>query len=82
MERPVESPAAELVAEIAAALSEVRRARGLRQVDVALLMGTTQSCVSDFERAKTNPELAFVARYAAAVGARLRVEVEPAEPEP
>jgi transcriptional regulator with XRE-family HTH domain len=64
-----------LLAELAAALGAVRRARGLRQADVAALMGTSQSCVSDFERAKTNPQLDFIARYAAAVGARLRVDV-------
>lgn len=64
-----------LLADLAEALGAVRRARGLRQADVAALMGTTQSCVSDFERAKTNPQLSFVARYAAAVGAELRVDV-------
>lgn len=64
-----------LLADLAAALGAVRRARGLRQADVAARMGTTQSCVSDFERAKTNPQLSFVARYAAAVGAELRVDV-------
>jgi ribosome-binding protein aMBF1 (putative translation factor) len=66
---------ATLLADLAAALGALRRARGLRQADVAALMGTSQSCVSDFERAKTNPQLLFVARYAAAVGAQLRVAV-------
>ena len=64
-----------LVAELAQALGEVRRARGLRQVDVALIMGTSQSCVSDFERGKANPQLDFVARYAAAIDADLRIAV-------
>ena len=64
-----------LLAELAAALGAARRARGLRQADVAELMGTSQSCVSDFERAKTNPQFDFIARYAAAVGADLRVAV-------
>ena len=68
-----------LVAELARALGEVRRARGLRQVDVALLMGTSQSCVSDFERGKANPQLDFVARYAAAVDATLTVAVSGSE---
>jgi transcriptional regulator with XRE-family HTH domain len=64
-----------LLAELAAALGAARRARGLRQADVAHLMGTSQSCVSDFERAKANPQFDFIARYAAAVGADLRVAV-------
>ena len=64
-----------LLAELGAALGAVRRARGMRQADVAELMGTSQSCVSDFERAKTNPQFDFIARYAAAVGAELRVAV-------
>lgn len=64
-----------LLAQLAAALGAARRARGMRQGDVALIMGTSQSCVSDFERAKANPQLDFVARYAAAVGARLTVAV-------
>lgn len=64
-----------LLADLAGALGAARRARGLRQADVAARMGTSQSCVSDFERAKTNPQISFVARYAAAVGARLTVAV-------
>ena len=71
---------ARLAADLAAALGAARRARGLRQTDVAALMGTSQSCVSEFERAKTNSELAFVARYAAAVGVELRIEVAKTEP--
>jgi transcriptional regulator with XRE-family HTH domain len=70
-----------LLAELAAALGAARRARGLRQADVAHLMGTSQSCVSDFERAKTNPQLDFVARYAVAVGARLDIAVSDGGPE-
>lgn len=66
---------ASLLAELAEALGRARRARGLRQADVARRMKTSQSCVSDFERAKTNPQVSFVARYADAVGAHLRVEV-------
>ena len=65
-----------LIADLAKALGEVRRSRGLRQADVAALMGTSQSCVSDFERGKANPQFEFVARYAAAVGADIRVEAE------
>src|SRR5688572_29204667 len=68
-------PACHLATELAAELSAVHRARGLRQAEVAARMGTAQSCVSDFERSKSNPGLDFIARYAAAVGADLRVEV-------
>jgi ribosome-binding protein aMBF1 (putative translation factor) len=68
-----------LVVELARTLGEIRRARGLRQADVAALMGTSQSCVSDFERGKANPQFDFVARYAAAVGASLRVGVPDSE---
>jgi transcriptional regulator with XRE-family HTH domain len=68
-----------LIGDIARALGAIRRAQGLRQADVAALMGTSQSCVSDFERGKANPQLDFVARYAAAVGATLRVGVPGSE---
>ena len=70
---------ADLVAALARALGAVRRARGLRQVDVALIMGTSQSCVSDFERGKANPQLDFVARYAAAVDADIELRVHGSE---
>ena len=68
-----------LVAELARALGAVRRARGLRQVDVATTMGTSQSCVSDFERGKANPQLDFIARYAAAVDADIEFRVQGSE---
>jgi transcriptional regulator with XRE-family HTH domain len=73
------SPARPWQVELAQALRAVRRARGLRQAEVAARMGTTQSCVSDFERARSNPNLRFVARYASAVGARVRLEVVQSE---
>ena len=74
--RPGGRAGTDLVAALARALGTVRRARGLRQVDVALLMGTSQSCVSDFERGKANPQLDFVARYAAAVDADIEFHVQ------
>ena len=60
-----------------AQLAERRRQLGLTQRDVAERMGTTQSAVSDLEAGRTDPRWSTVQRYAAAIGARVRVEVLP-----
>lgn len=49
-----------------------RRALGLRQRDMAELMGVKQSTVATFERAERgNPRIETLERYAEALGARL-----------
>lgn len=60
-------------AALRATLITARKAAGLKQRDVAALMETTQSAVSDFERGTTDPHLSTLQRYARAVGARLVV---------
>lgn len=58
-------------------LTALRLARRISQREVAARMGTAQSAVSDLERGLTDPQWSTVQRYAAAVGARVRVEVLP-----
>lgn len=53
----------------------LRTAQHLTQTDVARVMGTTQSSVSDLERAGSDPRFSTLQRYARAVGAKLRCSV-------
>ena len=55
-------------------LRQRRRNRHLRQADVAELMGTRQSVVSDIERGFSDPRLSTLVRYAAALGLALRFQ--------
>lgn len=50
-------------------LVEIRRNSGLKQEDVAELLGITQQAVSKFEAMDSSPSLARVRHYAHAVGA-------------
>lgn len=56
-----------------AAGSTLRKDKGLSQADVADLMGTTQSAVSDLEAGRVEPQLRTLQRYAFALGRRLDV---------
>lgn len=56
-------------------LVERRSTLGLRQIDIAKAMGTTQSAVSDLERLGGDPRISTVQRYARALGARVRMAV-------
>lgn len=58
-------------------LVEVREEQGLTQEDVAARMGVTQATVSRFESYDSNPTLGSIRRYAHAVEALIRHEVEP-----
>lgn len=69
-----------MVDEAVDALAARRRRLGLTQVAVAVAMGTTQPAVAKLETHRVVPYLATLARYAAAVGARLTVTLE-ADPE-
>jgi DNA-binding XRE family transcriptional regulator len=51
-------------------LAEVRRARGLTQLQVAEFMGVTKGRVSQIEQGKVSGQ-DVIARYAAALGGRL-----------
>jgi DNA-binding XRE family transcriptional regulator len=57
------------------ALLSRRTALGLSQREVASRMGTTQSAVSELERAEADPRLSTLQRYARSVGAYLGFEV-------
>lgn len=53
-------------------LVNARDDQGLSQSDVARLMNTTQSAISNFERLGGDPKLSTIMRYARAVGVRVR----------
>lgn len=57
-------------------LIEMRRAAGMKQRDVAELLGITQSAIAKFESAERDPRLSTVRRYALAVGAVVRHDVQ------
>ena len=57
-----------------------RRAKGLTQKDVARLMKTHQSVISDFELMGGNPRIDTIQRYARAVGYRVLLELAPTTP--
>lgn len=60
-------------ANLITALVHTRKQRGLRQKDVARLMDTKQSVVSDLERVGGNPTIRTLQKYARAVGCRVRL---------
>jgi len=64
--------------EIAETLIRARQRAGLSQSEVAQRMGTRQSVVARLESGKVMPSATSLARYAAATGSRLRVELLPA----
>jgi DNA-binding XRE family transcriptional regulator len=55
-----------------------RRAAGLSQGEVAERMGTSQPAVARLEAGQVDARMSTMQRYAEAVGARLRLGVEPA----
>lgn len=60
-------------ANLITALVLARKSQGLRQRDVAEIMETKQSVVSDLERIGGNPTIRTLQRYARAVGCRVRL---------
>ncbi len=59
----------------AARLFELRKERGLSQTDVAERLGVTQKRISAIERAE-DLNLSTLERYVAALGGRLRADIE------
>lgn len=57
-------------------LVALRKSSGRSQADVAREMGVKQPTVSQFETESSDPKLSTIQRYARAVGARLRLELE------
>lgn len=81
-----EDPQTKLAAELAAEhysflerLVQERVNAGLSQREVASRMGVTQPTVSSIERLGSDLKLSTVRRYALAVGAMVKYQVEPAE---
>ena len=62
---------------LAGALIRARAAADMSQHDIAAHMGTSQPAVARLEGGKSNPSLATLRRYAAAVGAKLVIGFEP-----
>ncbi|MER6396363.1 helix-turn-helix domain-containing protein [Kitasatospora sp. NPDC059973] len=62
---------AQAYAELVETLVVARKKRGLTQRDVADLMGTSQSTISEFERVGGDARYSTLQRYARAVDARL-----------
>ena len=61
--------------ELLSELVQLRKDKGLRQVDVAASMGVGQPSVSELERGETNPKLDTILRYASAIGVQIKFEV-------
>jgi DNA-binding XRE family transcriptional regulator len=62
-------------------MRELRRARHMTQEKLAERMGLTQSAVAQLEKpGSRRMEIATVARFATALGFRMRVEFEPQQP--
>lgn len=57
-------------------LIEIRKSRNLSQRDVGRIMGISQPSVAQFEAHDSNPRLSTLRRYAMAVGALVRHQVE------
>lgn len=57
-------------------LVQIRKDKGLRQVDVAKSLGIGQPAVSELESGVTSPRLDTLARYAEALGLTLSISLE------
>ena len=62
---------------LAGALIRARAAADMSQHEIAAHMGTSQPAVARLEGGKSNPSLATLRRYAAAVGTKLVIGFEP-----
>lgn len=71
---------AHLRSELLATLVQRRADLGLRQKDVARLMQTSQSTVSEFENGAADPHFSTLQRYARAVSAEIVAKVNCADP--
>ena len=62
---------------IAGAVAAERARRGVSQVELAQLVGTTQSAIARIERGKRPPRIDTLLRIANALDCRLVVELQP-----
>ena len=67
--------------ELARQLAERRRGAGLSQAELAKRMGTSQGQITRFESG-ADTRLSTVARYAAAIGIKLRWSIQPLDDGP
>jgi transcriptional regulator with XRE-family HTH domain len=74
--RRLASSRLELEHDVLASLSELRRATGLNQTEIAQRWGRGQSQVSKVERSPENVELATLAGYVRALGGQLTMTIE------
>ena len=58
-----------------ALIKEARRRAGLSQAELAKRIGTSQSAIARYERARSMPDLATLHRIAEACGFELRLEL-------
>ena len=58
------------------ALREVRKQAGLRQEDLARMLGTSVTYISEVENGKKNPTVKWLRRVAEALAPKLGEEVE------
>lgn len=65
--------------EIAEQLKKLRKAQHLTLVDVATLMGTSETALSRFESAQSNtvPKLSTIEKYARALGCNIEFRITP-----
>jgi len=62
---------------VADTLMQVRANAKLSQVELAELMGTSQSTIARLESGRGNPSIATLERFAAATGTQMRLTFEP-----
>jgi DNA-binding XRE family transcriptional regulator len=65
--------------ELAFQLAEARRRAGLSQAELAQRMGTSQSTIARLENGRGLPSARTLTRFAEATGARIHIQVVPAE---
>lgn len=65
------------IGHLPAILTAARERAGLTQAEVAAAVGTTQSTIARLEGGKSNPTVATLRKYAAAVGLTLEIELGP-----
>jgi len=60
--------------EIKTVLREMRKSAGLKQADLAKMLGYSQAKVSEYESGKHSPGFETIQRWAQACGCDVRVE--------
>ncbi|MEV7231976.1 helix-turn-helix domain-containing protein [Polymorphospora sp. NPDC051019] len=66
---------AKIRVKVVQALGQLRNSLKISQRQVATLMGTQQSAVSDLEKGITDPRLSTIQRFARSIGWRVNIEI-------